>query len=446
MELGDALVLCQEAVPGEFKNFQRHLDVRFVEEALVATGTATIRKRRLPAEQVIWIVIGMALHRDKSIDHVVASLDLALPAPSGPAVKSAISQARQRLGEDPLAYLYTTTAAHWSSQSAAAHTWRGMALYAYDGTTLNVPDTPENRAEFGGQWVGKQGGHSGYPAVRVVGLLCVRSHLLAAMRIGPYEVGEVTLARELWRELPDHSLTIVDRGLMVANELIELERSGTNRHWLSRVKRKDTRLREVEVLGPNDRIVELEVTSEARRANPSLPRFWRVRAVTVTRKGKTTTFLTSLLDHIAYPASEIADMYHERWESELAYDELKTHLLNREEAIRSRTPEGVRQELYGIAIAYNLIRLEMEAVANEVKLPPTRISFIMALRTIRNEWFWASTNPSPGTLPKHLAKMRQTLRLWVLPTRRSERSYPRAVKIRGTHFPRKKPSTTARPK
>jgi hypothetical protein len=382
----------------------------------------------------------MAMFRDRPISMVVASLDLAMPAPSGPTAKSAIAQARARLGEEPLAYLFSTTADRWVSRSADRYTWRGYQLLAYDGTTLAVPDSPENRAEFGGQSSGPKGGTSGYPSVRVVGLMSVRSHLLAALRIGPYAVGEVTLARELWRELPDHSVTIVDRGLMVANDLIQLERSGTNRHWVSRLKRKDTRFRTVASLGPGDALIELEVRREARRQNPELPRFWQVRAVTYIHQGKTTTLLTSLVDPKQFPAEELIHLYRERWEEEIAYDEIKTHMLGREEAIRSRTPAGVRQELFGIAIAYNLVRLEMAAVGEEAKVPPTRISFMMALRTIRDEWFWSSTSTSPGALPKHLAKLRQALKLWILPPRRSDRRYPRAVKVRTTHFPRKRPS------
>jgi hypothetical protein len=444
MNLGDALALSSDLAPSGFQNFQRHIDPDWIDEALAATGTATVRKRRLPAEQVVWAIIGMGIFRDRPIASVVASLDLALPAPSGPTAKSAICQARKRIGDEPLAYLFTATADRWARRSAEQHTWRGLQVFAYDGTTVAVPDSPENRAEFGSQWVGSQGGHSGYPAVRVVGLIVVRSHILAALRIGPYTEGEVTLARDLWRELPDHSLTIVDRGLMVASELIQLERSGKNRHWLSRLKRKDTKYRVVASVGPGDEIVELEVSREARRQYPELPRFWRARAITYQREGKSTTLLTSLLDPEQFPAREIVAMYHERWENELAYDEIKTHLLDREETIRSRTPVAVRQELYGIAIAYNLVRLEMEAVADEAKVAPTRISFVMALRTIRDEWFWSSTSTSPGALPKHLAKMRQSLKLWILPERRSDRRYPRAVKVRSTHFPRKKPGPRAK--
>jgi hypothetical protein len=132
-------------------------------------------------------------------------------------------------------------------------------------------------------------------------------------------------------------------------------------------------------------------------------------------------------------------LYHERWEIELGYDEIKTEMLDREEAIRSKTPDGVRQELWGILIAYNLIRLEMERVAAAAKVEPVRISFVNAMRLICDEWLWCAI-ASPGAIPKHLRNLRAALTGLVLPPRRSERSYPRAVKIKMSNYPRKRRS------
>ena len=121
--------------------------------------------------------------------------------------------------------------------------------------------------------------------------------------------------------------------------------------------------------------------------------------------------LTSLLDPEEYPAAEIVALYHERWEIELGYDEIKTHMLARQETIRSKTPQGVRQEIWGIAIAYNLVRLEMERAADEAKVEPTRISFVYALSLVCREWQRATApraacppwppRPSPNTSRRH---------------------------------------------
>lgn len=144
-------------------------------------------------------------------------------------------------------------------------------------------------------------------------------------------------------------------------------------------------------------------------------------------------------------AKELVELYHERWEAEIAYDEVKTHLLAREEAIRSRTPDGVRQELWGIAIAYNLVRLEVERAAAEANVPPTRISFVAAVALVRNEIAWLyGRRLALGTIPSRLQHLRRNLKRLVLPPRR-ERTYPRAVKVKMSNYPRKRP-TPRRPK
>jgi hypothetical protein len=406
---------------------------------LQCAGVATIRKRRLPAEQVIWLVIGMALYRNIPIERVVDDLGLALPDEKQTLVaKSAITQARQRLKEEPLEYLFATTASEWAIRSADADRWHGLALYGMDGTTLRVADSVENRAAFGGQNTHR--GPSGYPQARVVALMALRSHLLSAFRFSDYGTGETTLAREIFHEIPERSLTIVDRNFLVAKDLMWWESSG-ERHWLTRAK-KNTNYAVVQKLGRNDQLVVIEVNQDG------LPRQWLMRAVDYKHKGRApSTLLTSLLDAEKYPAKELIALYHERWECELAYDELKTHLLDRRETIRSRTVEGVHQELWGIAIAYNLVRLEMERAAKELDVPPTRISFVAALHIYREEMRWivaAARRMTTGTIPKQLSRMRQQMKRLVLPERR-ERSYPRAVKVKMSNYERKRPSVS-RPK
>lgn len=434
VKLADALEAVAAFSPDKLERIQQHIDPLWIEEALAWAGTASMRRRRLPAEQVIWLVIGMGLMRDTPIERVVDRLELALPDRKDTLVaKSAVSQARNRLKDDPLAYLFVTTAAEWSARSAAADRWRGLAVYGMDGTTMRVADSPENRATFGGQRAGGGRGESGYPQVRVVAVMALRSHLLAAFRFADYATGETTLARDVWREVPENSLIIVDRNFLVKKDLIHLETSG-NRHWLSRTK-SNTTWAIKEKLGRDDYLVEWDVQEAG------LPRTWTMRAIHYKRKGfPRSTLLTSLLDPEAYPAKEIVALYHERWETEIGYDEIKTHLLDREETIRSRTPMGVRQELWGIAIAYNLVRLEMERVAAEAGVPPTRISFVTALAMIREEFLTLSLpRVTPGAIPASLGRLRKRLKRLVLPPRR-ERSYPRAVKVKMSNYPRKRPS------
>jgi hypothetical protein len=192
-------------------------------------------------------------------------------------------------------------------------------------------------------------------------------------------------------------------------------------------------------LGRGDELVEVATSSEARRQNPDLPPTWTMRAIQYRRPGfRPQTLLTSLLDHQAYPADELRELYHERWDIELGYDEVKTDMLAREETIRSRKHKGVMQELWAIGLAYDLIRLEMERIAAEVDLPPSRISFVASLRFIRDEW--AAETRSPGTLPRKLVRLREQILRFVLPRRRSHRSFPRAVKLKMSSYDRKRPT------
>jgi Insertion element 4 transposase N-terminal/Transposase DDE domain len=440
MRLDDALhEVATYSVGDRLEGLKQHLNPQWIEEALAASGTVTLRRRRLPAEQVIWMVIGMGLIRNIPIEQVVDKLELALPDKKGTLVaKSAISKARQRVGEDPLAYLFATTAAEWATRSADAHRWRGLALYGLDGTTMRVGDSPENRAAFGSINAGGGRGLSGYPLVRVVAMMALRSHVLSAFRFADVGTGEITLARDIWRELPEQSLVIIDRNFLVKKDLIDLETSG-ERHWLSRTK-SNTKWAIVEKLGPNDYLVEWEVQHV-----PGV-KTWTMRAIHYKRKGcPRSTLLTSLVDAEKYPAKELVALYHERWETEIGYDELKTHLLDRQEAIRSKTPAGVRQELWGIALAYNLVRVEMERVAAEAGVLPTRISFVASLALIRDEFHTLSLRSmTPGSVPARLAQLRQRLKRLVIPPRRPDRSYPRAVKLKMSNYDRKRPSVSRR--
>jgi hypothetical protein len=170
---------------------------------------------------------------------------------------------------------------------------------------------------------------------------------------------------------------------------------------------------------------------------------WPMRAIRYKRRGfRPQTLLTSMLDPERYPAEEIVALYHERWELELGFNEVKTEMLEREEAIRSKSPERVCQELWGLLLAYNLVRREMEKVADQAKVPPSRISFIASLRMIRLTLL-GLVFASPGVIPKRLKALREDLAHYILPERRRARRYPRAVKIKMSNYPRKRPRTMA---
>ncbi|MEJ7601137.1 MAG: IS4 family transposase [Kofleriaceae bacterium] len=432
-------------IPTSFPNLAKHLDPDWIEEALASTGTAALRRRRLPAEQTVWLILGMAVMRDLPITKVAQQLDVALPAAYGSrtVASRALSQTRVRLGSEPMEWLFLRTAEEWAHRSADADRWRGLALYGVDGTTLRVADSVDNRDHFGGQDSGRyEGGRderqSGYPLMKLVVVMALRSHLLTAAVFGPYATDERTYAVSLWNSIPDRSLVLFDRNYLQANVLVPLSMNGTQKHWMTRAK-SNTKFRVIRTLGKNDQLVEFEVSSEARRKDPSLPTHFDARAIKYQRKGyQPQLLLTSLVDENKYPAAELCVLYHERWELELGFGELKTDMLERLETIRSKSPTGVAQEMWGLLIAYNLIRLEMQRIAAEFAVAPTRISFVASLRHCVEQWHLAAL-ASPGRVPGHLATATDRMRAFVLPPRRPGRVFPRAVKIKMSSYARKAP-------
>lgn len=441
MPLTAPLAATASLLPDDFGHFQKHIDEKWIEEALAANGPAKLRTRKLPAQQVVWLVVGMALYRNLPIAEVVRSLGLVLPDRDGDrtVAPSAIPQARNRLGELPVRHLFERTGQAWTNPTVETVRFRGLSLWGMDGSCMEVADTPDNREHFGGTETSR--GKSGYPLARVVVLMALRTHLLRAAAVGGYWQGEVSLAEPLRDEIPDDSLTAVDRGFFGAPTLLGITRGGKNRHWVTR-KKSNLRMRTVKRLGRGDEIVEMDVSPEARRKDPTLPRTWQMRAIKYHRKGfRPETLLTSLLDPEAYPAAELVAVYHERWELELGYDEIKTEMLDRRETLRSQAAWAVWQEMWGVLLAYNLVQLERERLASLAGVPPIRISFVTVLRELRVAFVtWQHT--SAGALPTRIREWEEALARFVLPERRSDRAYPRAVKVKMSKYRRKRPQAS----
>jgi hypothetical protein len=318
--------------------------------------------------------------------------------------------------------------------------WRGLHLLAVDGSTLSIADTPANEAVVGRP--GSSRSKGAYPQARIVALLSVGSRILVDFVAGMLSQGEQELAAVLWAKLPDNSLTILDRGFVNYGNFHRIQSSGSNRHWLCRGKSKMS-YTIVKELGERDSIVELTIPSKQRKLDPSLPRTVRVRLVEYTLRGFRGTYLllTSLTDAAEVSASELIRLYHERWEVETAYSEVKVRMLEREETIRSKSPEAVCQEIFGIAIAYNLVRIIMARAAKVANQPPNRLSFHNALLHVRS-FLLMAPEIAPGKLPDLYAKLVAELSMLLLPERR-QRSYPRQVKRKMSNYKRKKVASHA---
>lgn len=425
-----------ELAPHEFERFASLIDPTWIDEALRQTGTVSLRRRRLPAERMVWLVIGLALFRNEPIWHIVQQLDLADgPAPSAP-VPSAAVAGRERLGAAPMAWLFDRVASSWGRQAVPEHgLFQGLRSYAVDGVVWSLPDTSENCDKFGKPSNARANG--AWPQLRAVCLMDTYTHLIRAVEFGDYGTGELSFAKPLMHVVPDDSLTVFDRAYFSAAFLLDWQHAGRQKHWLMRAK-KPLRYDVIHQFAPGDFLVRPPVSLQAQKARPDLPSRWEARLIECMVGGQARQFLTSLCDAHRFPAREIAAHYVQRWEIELGFREIKQGMLKNATTLRSKLPELVRQEVWGMLIACNLLRHEIAQMADELQVPPQRLSFqwlTMAITTALYHW----PLPTPGTFPRRLAWLRQQALSYLLPERRTQ-SYPRAVKPPRSKFPMKNTS------
>jgi len=431
-EIMDAVVALSPA--DGVSRFAGAMEPEWIDAALSTTGSASCRRRKLPAQKVVWLVLGMAMYADRSIRDVVEHLDLVVPGVRSLA-PSAIPQARYRLGAEPLEWLFYRTAGEWSTADGLGD-WKGLSLHGVDGTCMRVQDSDANFDHFGKP--GGRGGSNdaGYPQFRLAALMNLGTRILEAAAFGPFATSEQDLAEELWARVPDNSLTILDRGFVNYSTFAGLLESGENRHFMVRMRR-NLKYTEIEELPDGSLLADLPRSRALGRTQPDLPPTIRGRIVAYEHPGgEPSRLFVTLLDHEVYSAEELVELYHERWEIELAFDELKTHMLQRKECLRSKKPEGVKQELWGALLLYNLVRREMLQVAQANDVAPKRISFWSSLLLMRTFWEVTAWRTRPGNVPRYLAEYESRLQVLVLPPRRSNRRYPRHVKIKMSNYKR----------
>lgn len=432
--------LCEKGIGSGLQALGSELDVELIREALSRTGTTSIRRRKLPAEQVVWLMIGMGLFRDHPIEGVVQHLGLVTEKGTGRkggVVGGAIPKARRRVGEAPLREIFRATGSRWGHEVAAEERWQGLSVYAMDGSCLSVPDTEENREAFVLPKTGR--GQSGYPKVRLVALMSTRGHVVVDAELGAFHgkgTAESQLSGPLWNQVPDNSLLLVDRGFLDYERFWRFRTGGEERHWLVRMK-SNLHFQVTKELGKGDYLGTVPIDRKTRYKHPDLPKEMPVRILLYRAVGhEPQRLMTSLLDPERWPADEVINMYHERWEIELGYRELKASLLDRKESLRSKSPEGVRQEIWGILIAYNLIRKRMAYAAERIGVVPNRMGFRYSMMMVRAFCISTAWGVAPANLPDHLVRLDGDLKEALLPERRSDRSYPRWVKVKMSGYKR----------
>ncbi|CAI1784191.1 Transposase DDE domain [Serratia plymuthica] len=260
------------------------------------------------------------------------------------------------------------------------------------------------------------------------------SHLLVASEFDRYETNEMHLAARLTKGTPDNSITLFDKGFYSLGLLHHWQNSGENRHWLLPLK-KNTQYEVIRKLGRQDQLVKLKTSPQSRKQWDGLPEEVMARLIVRTIKGKEREVLTSLTDTMRYPAADVSELYQHRWEIELGYREVKQELLGNRWTLRSKLPEMVRQELWGVLLTYNLVRYQMVKMAFHLKgdYLPYQLSFSGTISEILRLLIGLPLC-SPGAVPGHLKYFYEVAGSLVLPGRR-ERSYPRELKSLKRKYP-----------
>ena len=420
------------------------LPASLIEETLKAEGVAAKRTRKLPPDLVTWLVVGMALFRSLGIQNVLRKI----VEGTEPFVRfgfaelpcaTSIAQARDRLGWKTVRTLFERLAEGLVQKHAPAATRHSFEVYALDGLCCRMPDTKGNDAHFGRPG-STRGETAGFPQLRSVVLVAAWTHVIARVVVGAFKTAELTLANEMLPTIPADWLLLMDRGFYAYAWLAALVARGQPFVVRAKTAKNALRRRSGRRLGRGDQLATLLVPCGAARKNRSLPNTLTVRLVTATRRGFRRRLLaTSLLDADKFPPSEIAALYGDRWEAELAYRELKIYQGEKRVGVtfRSHTPDRVLQEFYGLLVAYNCVRALMADAAELPGIEPRRLSFTDCLERVRSA-VPALVQESGEQRASRLERLLVELSLCQLPPRRPGRRCARAVKIKMSNYPRKR--------
>ncbi|KWK82388.1 transposase [Burkholderia ubonensis] len=368
-----------------------------IEAVLAETGKASQRERRLPAPAVVYYVMALALWREAPLEEVLRVVCEGLQwlggADQTEAVqvsKSAISQARTRLGSDVMRHLAQRVLRPLAPAGAPGAWYRQRRVMALDGSCLDVADERANAKFFGYPTATR--GQSAFPQARLLGLVECGTHAIVAADIAPYARSEKAMAAEAlpgWLQ-PD-MLVLADRGFYSFKLWCLAANSGAALVW--RVS-STLKLSTQQVLADGSYLSTVYDSADRTRRHGRT-----VRVIEYALQNSATAteasyrLITTLLDAEQAPALELAALYHERWEIEGVFDEFKTHLRGASTVLRSKTPDLVQQELWGLLLAHFAIRQLMAQAAWRQALDPDRLSFMHAVRVIKRKLPQAAAVP-----------------------------------------------------
>jgi hypothetical protein len=410
-----------------------------MEQALLDTGKAAQRACALSHRVMLWVVLAMGVLTDLPIRQVFKHARRMCPGEKTPS-RSSLCEARQRLGVEPVRRVFELVVKPLATPETPGAFYRGLRLMGIDGTVLDVPDTPANEACFGRSSGGR--GDSAFPQLRKVSLVELGTHVEVAMAVGGYHDSEQTLAQQLWDHVPSDALLLEDRGFFSYTHWKTLDARGVK--LLARLK-SNLILKPMQHLPDGSYLAKIYPSPYAREMDRD-GIVIRVIEYTLddperTGHGEVHRLAINLLDHIQFPALELACLYHERWEEELVYDEQKTHQDPRRPSkpahLRSQTPEGVEQELYALSLGHFLVRALMLEAARREELDVDALSFTGCLQILR-----ARLPECDSTTPERVDEWYELL-MWEMARERLEprrnRSNPRVVKRKMSKFAKKRP-------
>ncbi len=402
--------------PGHLGELTQQVPFEMVDAVLEQTCRVQRRVRDLPSRVVVYLLLAGFLFAELGYAQVwrrlAAGLDgLDLAAPTA----SAMTQARRRLGPGPLRELFALL----RGPSPAAARWRGLLVVALDGTIMTVADSDANLAVYSRQRGGPTGGSS-YPMLRLLVLVCCGTRTVIDAVFGPVSSGETTYAAGLLGSLRTGMILLADRNFGAG--FLAAQIAGTGAEFLIRA-RTDCRGPKLPVLrrlpdgswlsrfgGVPVRVIDAEIT-------------------VTTSAGHATggcRLVTTLTDPARYPAGDLAVLYHERWEIETAYLELKSTILGGR-VLRARTPDGIEQEIYALLVTYQALRTAIaDAAATVPGTDPDRASFAIALNAARDQVILAA-GVLAGTIIDLAGKIGRLVLASLMPSRRLRVS-PRVVK------------------
>ena len=374
-----------------------------VDAVLAETGRQSQRQRQLPARVVVYYVLALALHAQASYGEVLRCLLEGVRwlrlggAEVAVATKSAVTRARIRLGAAPMRTLFERLAHPFAGPGAPGAWYRGRRLVSLDGTTVDLPDTPELEARFGRPAASR--GASGFPQLRLLGLAETGTHAVFAVAVDRYDRSEVGLAPQLLAHLRPEMLCLADRAFVGFGLWREATATGADLLW---------RLRANQVLPCQRRLPDgsylsrLYASPKHRRHDDGgvVVRVIDYRLEGVPEAEPLYRLVTTLLDPGAAPAPELAALYHERWESEGTFAELKVTLPGARLMLRSRRADLVEQELYGLLLVHLALRQLIYEASRRAGCDPDRLSFLHAVRVVRRHLPFHAAFP-PSSAPPH---------------------------------------------